>query len=73
MAMIHGDDPGRHLLGWQGSGVDVEIARVYAHGRCRWHWVLYDRHRRVRSGVRRSHWGAQMAGSFAALLYRARR
>ena len=70
MVMTQGD-PVDSVKGWQGDAVDVEIERIYTRRGCRYRWELYDRDRRVRVGVRRSHWGARLAGIVSAVIYRA--
>jgi hypothetical protein len=69
MVLAHGDDPERSRLGWHGDAVDVEVQRVqWKHG-WRFQWMLYHQARLIRSGSRRSHWGAELAGQAAAWWY----
>ena len=64
-----GDGPSP-AKGWQGDGIDIEIARCPTAARPMWLWTLYDHQHRVDSGVSRSHRRAQWAGWWATLKYR---
>lgn len=60
------DDPDRPQPGWRQFAVDVEIERVSWKGEPRFQWLLYHEARLIKTGLRRSHWGAQLAGLVAA-------
>ena len=70
MVMAHGDDPQQSRMGWQGDAVDVEITSFQvAHG-MRYRWSLYHQARLIRTGVRRTPRGADLAGRFARWWFR---
>ena len=57
-------------MGWQGDALDVEIQRFkHKHG-FRFRWSLYHQARLIRTGVRRSHRGAELAGRIATWWFR---
>lgn len=71
MIECHGSgDPDESRLGWQGDGIDVEIAAVTWKRSVRYCWSLYHHARLVKTGIRRTHRGAELAGSWAAWWYR---
>jgi hypothetical protein len=70
MVMVSGSDPERSRLGWQGDAVDVEVQRFNDRHRICFRWTIYYRARRIKTGVRRTNWGASLAGQLAARWYR---
>jgi hypothetical protein len=70
MVMSQGRDPERSRMGWQGDGVDVEVETVqYGHA-WRYRWSLYHHARLIKTGMRRSRWGAEIVANVAVWWYR---
>ncbi len=70
MVMAYGDDPEDSRLGYQGDGVDVEIARVRWKHSYRFQWTLYHEARLIKTGIRRTMRGARICGGLARWWYR---